>query len=123
MASQPPAVVEQLCNDAAISGNCNIAAELLNHEARLDALPSRVNGRWPLEGAAEHGRLDMIQFLWRAKGLSCNDAGFEERHCLRAMRFARENGHIGCGDLIAELSGIAAERLDGDDYGAKWLAY
>lgn len=108
---------------AAISGNCNVAAELLEREALLDALPSKVNGRWPLEGASEHGRLDMIEFLWRAKGISFGGAGFERRQCLRSMDFARSNGHLGCRDLIAKLSGISVDRLDSEDYGAPWLAY
>jgi ankyrin repeat protein len=122
---------------AAISGNCNIVAELLKHGARLDALPSKVNGRWPLEGAAEHGRLDMIQFLWNVATDYLINApyeihrcfqvmeipGFQERQCLRAMNFARENGHGGCMDLVSKLSGISEQRLDTDEYGAPWLAY
>ncbi|KAH8752163.1 ankyrin repeat-containing domain protein [Hyaloscypha finlandica] len=108
---------------AAISGNCNVAAELLEQEAPLHALPSKVNGRWPLEGAAEHGRLDMIQFLWRAKEYSLDDSGFQERHCLRAMDFAENNGHLGCRDLVAELSGLSVDKLDSEDYGVEWLAY
>ena len=108
---------------AAISGNCNVAAELLEQEAPLHALPSKVNGRWPLEGAAEHGRLDMIQFLWRAKEYSLDDSGFQERHCLRAMDFAQSNGHLGCRDLVAELSGFSVDKLNSEDYGVPWLAY
>ena len=109
---------------AAVSGNCNIATELLNRGALLGALPSKVNGRWPLEAAAEHGRLDMIQFLWKTRvSLLGKVAGFERRQCLRAMNFARENGHIGCRDLISELSGIPVHRLGVENYGAPWLAY
>jgi ankyrin repeat protein len=108
---------------AAISGNCNVAAELLEQGAPLHALPSKVNGRWPLEGAAEHGRLDMGHFLWRAKEFSLDGIGFQERHCLRAMDFARSNGHLGCRDLVAELSGFSVDRLGSEDYGVPWLAY
>jgi ankyrin repeat protein len=108
---------------AAISGNCNVAAELLEKGAQLHAPPSKVNGRWPLEGAAEHGRLDMIQFLWRAKEFLLDDTGFERRHCLRAMDFARSNGHLGCRDLVAELSGVSVDKLESEDYGVPWLAY
>jgi ankyrin repeat protein len=108
---------------AAISGNCNVAAELLEQGAPLHALPSKVNGRWPLEGAAEHGRIDMIQFLWRAKEFSLDGTGFQARHCLRAMDFARSNGHLGCRDLVAELSGFSGDRLESEDYGVPWLAY
>ncbi|KAI0521501.1 hypothetical protein F5B22DRAFT_643667 [Xylaria bambusicola] len=39
------------------------------------------------------------------------------------MNFARENGHMGCRDLISELSGIPVDRLDVENYGAPWLAY
>jgi ankyrin repeat protein len=108
---------------AAISGNCNLAEELLKRGAQLHALPSKVNGRWPLEGAAEHGRLDMIEFLWNAKGISLDGAGFQRRQCLRAMDFARSNGHLGCRDLVADLSRISVDTLGLEDYGVPWLAY
>jgi hypothetical protein len=80
---------------AAISGNCNIAAELLKHGANPLMKPSIVQGRWPLEGAAEHGRLDMISFLLR---LNVYDAD----QCKRAAKFAEDNGHMGCKDLLLE---------------------
>lgn len=112
---------------AAMSGNCNIVAYLLDHGAQLDALPSRIDGMWPLEGAAANGRMDMIHFLWKLnadavlRGIFHD--GFSERHCLRAMNFARENGHMGCRDFISELSGISVDRLETDEYGAPWIAY
>lgn len=112
---------------AAMSGNCNMAAELLDHGAQLDALPSRIDGMWPFEGAAANGRLDMIRYLWelnvRAVAGGTFPGGFSERHCLRAMNFARENGHMGCRDLISELSGASVDRLETDEYGAPWIAY
>lgn len=112
---------------AAILGNCNMVAYLLDHGAQLDAVPSRIDGMWPLEGAAANGRLDMIRYLWelndRAVGELTFPKGFSERQCLRAMNFARENEHIGCRDLISELSGISVERLETDEYGAPWIAY
>lgn len=112
---------------AAISGNCNMVAHLLDHGAQLDALPSRIDGMWPLEGAAANGRLDMIRYLWELNDREVRELtfpkGFSERQCLRAMNFARENGHIGCRDLISELSGISVERLETDEYGAPWIAY
>jgi ankyrin repeat protein len=80
---------------AATSGNCNIAAELLKHGADALMKPSFVQGRWPLEGAAENGRLDMISFLLR---LNVYDAD----QCKRAVRFAEDNGHMGCKDLLLE---------------------
>lgn len=112
---------------AAMSGNCNMVAELLDHGAQLDALPSKIDGMWPLEGAAANGRLDMIRYLWelnvRAVSTGMFPDGFSERHCLRAMNFAREKGQIGCRDLISELSGISVDRLETDEYGAPWIAY
>lgn len=108
---------------AAISGNVNVVAELLERGAQLHALPSKVNGRWPLEGASENGRLDMIEFLWKAKGISLNGAGFQKRQCLRSIDFARSNGHLGCRDLITELSGFSEDLLDSEEYGVPWLAY
>jgi hypothetical protein len=80
---------------AAISGNCNIAAELLSHGADPEAPPSNFDGRWPIEGAAEHGRLDMIEYLLKV-------TLFDAEKCRRAMELARENGHMGCCDLILE---------------------
>ncbi|KAI1339119.1 ankyrin repeat-containing domain protein [Xylariaceae sp. FL0016] len=81
---------------AAISGNCNIAAMLLSRGARLDTPPPRVNGRWPLEGAAEHGRLAMIEFLWKVQDhLACAYPdglvpGFEPDICQNARKLAEE---------------------------------
>lgn len=49
--------------------------------------------------------------------------GFSERHCLRAMNFARVNGHVGCKDLISKLSGIPVDKLETDEYCAPWIAY
>jgi ankyrin repeat protein len=80
---------------AAISGNCNIAAELLKRYADPLMPPSAVRGRWPLEGAAEHGRLDMIELLLRL-----NVYGVDQ--CNRAAKFAGDNGHFGCQDLLLE---------------------
>ncbi|KAI5923627.1 hypothetical protein F4810DRAFT_668205 [Camillea tinctor] len=95
---------------AAISGNCNVAAELLNKGASLYMAPSKIRGRYPLEGAAEHGRIDMIKFLWRANEetflLEGVKPGFQEKNYRKAMRLAVKNGHMGCRDLLAELSGL-----------------
>ncbi|KAI1088694.1 ankyrin repeat-containing domain protein [Rostrohypoxylon terebratum] len=84
---------------AAIGGNCTIAKLLIDHGAQFNIPPSYLgSGRWPLEGAAEHGRLDMIQFLWNA-----NHGQFDDRQCERAKRFAEYYGHNACRDLINEL--------------------
>lgn len=125
--SAPPRGGATALQFAAMSGNCNMVAELLDHGAQLDALPSKIDGMWPLEGAAAHGRLDMIRFLWELKVRADAEwkfpKGFSERQCLRAMNFARENAHIGCRDLISDLSGISVDRLETDEYGAPWIAY
>ena len=84
---------------AAIHGNLEMATVLMNNGARLDVCPPQgPRGRWPLEGAAENGRLDMIQFLWSANG-----GPFDDKQCQNAMRLAVRNGHIGCRDMIGEL--------------------
>ncbi|KAH5756675.1 hypothetical protein HBI37_058330 [Parastagonospora nodorum] len=80
---------------AAISGNCNIAAELLKGNADPLMPPSTFRGRWPLEGAAEHGRIDMLAFLLRLNV-------YDNDHCRRAAKLAKENGHMGCVDFIQE---------------------
>lgn len=95
---------------AALKSNCKLAAELIEKGAYLYALPSKSHGRWPLVGAAEHGRLDMISFLWKAKNeFICleKESGFEEKHCRRAMDLAVKNCHYACKDLISELSGYS----------------
>ncbi|KAK7998999.1 hypothetical protein PG991_014674 [Apiospora marii] len=83
---------------AAISGNCNIACVLLEHGADLHQ-PPRILGRWPLEGAAEHGRLEMIDYLWRVS----DGKGFSDEICDRAIELAGYNGHEACQDLIRDL--------------------
>ncbi|KAI8625014.1 ankyrin [Xylariaceae sp. FL1651] len=102
---------------AAISGNCNVAAELLTHGALLHMPPSQIGGRWPIEGAAEHGRVDMIQLLWTANRQTfCivpgGENGFQEKNFKKAMRLASDNGHLGCRDLIAELANLPLTATD-----------
>ncbi len=46
-----------------------------------------------------------------------DDTGFERRHCRRAMDFSRSNGHLGCRDLVSELSGISVDKLESEEYG------
>lgn len=84
---------------AAIHGNCDMAMTLIEHGAKLDVAPSMgPPGRWPLEGAAENGRIDMIQLLWDA-----NSGPFDDQQCRKAMRLAERQGHLGCRDMIIEL--------------------
>ncbi|KAI1455308.1 ankyrin [Annulohypoxylon moriforme] len=84
---------------AAMGGNCTIARLLIEHGARFDILPSQHGfGRWPLENAAENGRLDMVQLLWNA-----NSGQFDDRQCEKAKRLAEHSGHNACRDRINEL--------------------
>ncbi|KAI1207971.1 uncharacterized protein F4807DRAFT_452528 [Annulohypoxylon truncatum] len=84
---------------AAMQGNCEIARVLVEHGAKLDTLPARGRlGRWPLEGAAENGRLDMISYLWELNG-----GPFDDKQCQKAIRLAERNGHLGCRDMIKLL--------------------
>jgi len=92
---------------AAIRGNCIIGAKLLERGADPHAPPATTNGRWPLEGAAENGRIQMIHFLWRING-DC----FNAEKCESAMKLAEGNGYMACKDAIKDLSQqMAAEPL------------
>ncbi|KAI0435918.1 ankyrin [Xylaria telfairii] len=101
---------------AAISGNCELACELLSRGASLYMPPPKIGGRWPIEGAAEHGRLEMIQFLWNAKEgtifLSYDDNGFREKNFKKAMRLARGNNYYLCVELIAQLAKLPVTATD-----------
>ncbi|KAI1753212.1 ankyrin [Xylaria castorea] len=101
---------------AAISGNCEVACELLSHGAFLYTPPPKIGGRWPIEGAAEHGRIDMIQFLWNANAgtlfLGYEENGFRERNFKKAMRLARDSDHYACVELIAQLTNLPVTATD-----------
>lgn len=86
---------------ATINGNIEIATVLIEHQALLSTSPSPYGngGKWPLEGAAENGRFDMIEFLWTAPGSFITD---EQIQC--AIRLAEKNGHFGCKEKIEELA-------------------
>jgi ankyrin repeat protein len=93
---------------AAIRGNCIIAAKLLEYGADLHAPPANINGRWPLEGAAENCRIQMIFFLWEV-----NKGCFDIDGCQRAMELAEGNGYMACRDVIAALSQKRMATLSG----------
>ncbi|KAI0867601.1 ankyrin [Hypoxylon argillaceum] len=101
---------------AAIGGNCDVAVELMQRGADLYTPPSKIGGRWPIEGAAENGRLEMISLLWEAEQQTlcnhCEDNGFRQKTILRAMRLARNNGHIACRDRIAQLAELPVTAAD-----------
>ena len=86
---------------AAIFGDCHIAGELLNHGADIDMEPSVINGRWPLEGAAEHGRIEMVEYLWLLK-----EGNFPEKQSRKARDLAQAQGHFSCARWIATRAGI-----------------
>ena len=78
---------------AAISGSIVIANELIQRGANVNAAPLGDNGRTALEGAAEHGRLDMVQLLLNLEA---------EVRGSRALQFARKEGHDGVAMLLLE---------------------
>ena len=86
----------QLC---AMGGHIGIAHRLLQDGADIHAAPSEVHGRTALEGAAEHGRLDMVNLLWDASV----SKGFSWEECERGMKLAKENGHVACRNVLWEL--------------------
>ncbi|KAI1465356.1 uncharacterized protein F4812DRAFT_452331 [Daldinia caldariorum] len=84
---------------AAIQGDCEMAKVLIEHGAQNDITRSAGrHGRMPLEGAAENGRLDMIELLWRAF-----DGRFDDDQCRNAIRRAERYGHFGCKEMIEEF--------------------
>lgn len=78
---------------AAMSGSIAIAHELIDRGANVNAAPLGWNGRTALEGAVEHGRLDMVQLLL--------NLGAEVRGS-RALKFARREGHDGVAMLLLQ---------------------
>jgi ankyrin repeat protein len=78
---------------AAIAGSISVASELIQHGADVNAPAIREDGRTALEGAAEHGRLDMVQLLLNVEA---------EARGSRAVRFARNEGHDGVVQLLLE---------------------
>ena len=80
---------------AAISGSMSVVTLLIQKGANVKAPAIGVHGRTALEGAAEHGRLDIVQLLLK---LGVEAAGS------RAIQFAREKGHDGVVDLLEEIS-------------------
>ncbi|KAF2232287.1 ankyrin [Viridothelium virens] len=110
--NEPPAVRGggtslQFC---AIKGWAGIAGRLLKLGADVHAAPSETDGRTALEGAAENGRLDMIKVLWDAAG----NNRFTVEQCDRAMKLAKENGHLVCHDLLDELRPTCREFILAD---------
>jgi ankyrin repeat protein len=78
---------------AAIAGSVSIVTLLIEKGANVFAPAMGDDGRTALEGAAEHGRLDIVQLLLNL-GVEVTGS--------RAIQFAREEGHDGVVALLEE---------------------
>jgi ankyrin repeat protein len=74
-----------------------LAKLLLDKGADANVAPSLVEGRYAIEGAAEHGRLDMVQLLLNAgaEGNVIRGTGFQY-----AIELAEENKHFAVANLL-----------------------
>jgi ankyrin repeat protein len=86
---------------AAIKGNVGLAERLiLEYSADFNAPACRFQGRTAFEGAAEHGRLDMLLMLYH-KGVDLlSDGGTQVQ---RAMKFAEKNGQVAAKTLVEQI--------------------
>lgn len=78
---------------------CGHALQFLKAGADVNAVATFLDRRTALDGAAEHGRLDMIQMLLNAG--ACGDPTAEHRF-KRAMELARRNGHFVVAKLLEQ---------------------
>ncbi|KAK9419884.1 hypothetical protein SUNI508_06890 [Seiridium unicorne] len=102
---------------AAISGSIKIFKLLLRNCADIRARPAKVYGRTPFEGAAEHGRLDMLKVIWDATF----PEGIGKQEASNAIHFSRMNGHQGCEQYIRYLVPAAdIIELSDDQKERKW---
>ncbi|KAK3987852.1 ankyrin repeat-containing domain protein [Cladorrhinum sp. PSN332] len=85
---------------AARNGSLGIAKQLLDLGANPNAERAKVGGRTALEGAAENGRIDMLDFLLKS-GVETTGTG--RRQYLRAVRFAKVNGHHVAAELLVSF--------------------
>jgi ankyrin repeat protein len=86
---------------AAIKGNVGLAERLiLEYRADLNAPACRYQGRTAFEGAAEHGRLDMLLMLYH-KGVDLRSDGGTQLQ--RAMKLAEENGQVAAKALVEQI--------------------
>jgi ankyrin repeat protein len=69
---------------------------LLEASANACAAPANFEGRTALGGAAEHGRLDVLQLLLNAG--ACHD----RQDAMRAARLATKNGHLAVARLLLD---------------------
>jgi ankyrin repeat protein len=83
-----------------------IAHILLEHGADVNAPAAEWEGRTALEGAAEHGRIDMLKLLINA-GAKITGPG--ENQYVRALKFAKDNWQTGTRGLLEELALLRTE--------------
>jgi len=67
-----------------------MASLLLENGADVNALAAKFEGRTALEGAAEHGHIDMLMLLLNA---GANIKGPGESQRASALQLAKDNGH------------------------------
>ncbi len=74
----------------------------ISRDANVNESPSPEEGCSAIEGAAEHGRLDMVQLLLNAgaTGIAIHGVGFP-----RAVQLAEKNGHFAVASLLKERDG------------------
>lgn len=82
---------------AVIAGNIPLCQLLMENGADLHAPAARIDGRMPLEGAAEHGRLDMVAFLLAA---GAGHRGEDKEQFERAISFANAEGYSHIADML-----------------------
>ena len=92
---------------AAVHGYLGLAYAFIIHDADVNAPPGKWNGRTALEGAAEHGRLDMVQMLLNA-GADIGEGGHGQYE--RALKRAGKNGHLAVKRLLEEHHSWYSER-------------
>jgi ankyrin repeat protein len=86
---------------AAIKGNVGLAERLiLEYGADFNAPACRFRGRTAFEGAAEHGRLDMLLMLYH-NGVDLRSDGGTQLQ--RAMKFAEANGQVAAKTMVEQI--------------------
>ncbi|KAB2107262.1 hypothetical protein AG0111_0g4192 [Alternaria gaisen] len=97
-------LLEQGVNLAASNGLVGIAEMLVQHGADINALCSKYEGRTAFEGAAEHGRIDMLLFLFHNGVDIISDGG---KQIQRAGELAKSNGQLAANSLVEKLAETA----------------
>ena len=87
---------------ASMNGYAGIVLELLDRNANVDAPGANHGGRTALEGAAEHGRLDVVQILLNA-GAQLSGSGQQQYE--RAIALSSKEGYHAVKRLIWKCAG------------------